>query len=449
MAPDVAEAQGAGDKGKAALLSREAEDLLAEGKAAEACPKLEESYALDPRSDTLLAMAECHEKVGKIGSAYREFEQAEKMATAEKKNERAMKARLRKRALFLQVPRLTTVVPAEIKKTDGLAVTIDGHELPAAEYDKAYPVDPGEVTVVASAPGKKWEKKITVKKATRPTVVVGALVAVDEPATATEEETPDEEEADEKEEEKEEQPAEAEKPAAGGPRHEDGRVVVDIGIFAAPFLGLVGQAELEEINGTQYNLTPGDSTSDILANCNTPIPEGAGECEATYDPAFNIALGGQLFIGYGITDSVQLGGRGFVAGGVPDTDMFLLAVGPSISGNISGPWWLGATFLVGTHLYTATVTGAKGSVGPDQQQINGGLEEVDIPKEDLSGTPEDGLVEPGIMLGGTLELSYNLTDWFPDNFLDGSVMASTWPTLMASGGGVTIAVPIGIGYRFY
>lgn len=448
--PGPAEAQGGGDKGKAALLAREAEDLLAEGKAAEACPKLDESFDLDPRSDTLLALAQCHEKVGKIGSAYREYELAESIATAEKKNDRAMKARLGKKNLFLQVPRMTVVVPDEVKKTEGLTITIDGEDLPTTEYDKPYPVDPGDVTIVASAPGKRWEKKVAVKKATRPTVVVGALAAVAAAPAAASEDPEEDEEPEEKDEpeEAEEEPKEEAKPA-GGPRHEDERIVVDIGIFAAPFLGLVGQAELEEINGTQYNTTPGPTTSDILANCNTPIPPGAGECEATYDPALNIALGGQVFVGYGFTDSFQLGGRAFVAGGVPDTDMFLLAAGPSISGNVSGPWWLGVTILVGTHLYTASVTGARGSVGPDQQAINGGLEEVDIPKEDLASNPDEGLVEPGFMLGGAVEISYNITDWFPDSFMDGSLMFSTWPTLMAMGSGVTIALPVGIGYRFY
>jgi hypothetical protein len=64
------------DAAKAALLAREADDLLAQGKTAQACSKLQESYELDPRGGTALDLAVCREKEGKVGRAYRMYGEA-------------------------------------------------------------------------------------------------------------------------------------------------------------------------------------------------------------------------------------------------------------------------------------------------------------------------------------------------------------------------------------
>ncbi|MBL8742979.1 MAG: hypothetical protein JNK04_17845, partial [Myxococcales bacterium] len=100
--------------GRAAVLAREAETLLSAGKTAEACDKLEESQSLDPRGATLLDLALCREKEGRLGTAYLLFDQAEKVATEEKRTDRANTARSHKKDMYLKVPRVTVVVPKEV-----------------------------------------------------------------------------------------------------------------------------------------------------------------------------------------------------------------------------------------------------------------------------------------------------------------------------------------------
>ena len=157
-------------------------------------------------------------------------------------------------------------------------------------------------------------------------------------------------------------------------------------------------------------------------------------------------------VGYGFTESFQAGARGFLAPRLPSG--FHLAGGPSLSGNVVGPLWLGATFLVGTPVYDADVTGARGSI-PDELEEANGASEIAIPKEDLASGLDDaeaqGTVEPGLMMGASVEVSLNLADWKPVDALAGSFMVSAWPGLMVDlgGGGATLVVPVGLGYRFY
>jgi len=442
-APSIAFA--ADDRATAALLSREAEDLLADGKVAEACVKLDKSQRLDPRDDTLLDLALCHEKEGKIATAFREFEAAEKIA---KKSDRAMTARLHKKRLFLRLPRLTTHVPAAVRKK-GIHIEVNGEPVPPTMWSKPRPVDPGEVVVVAMAEDNyRWEEKLTMKVAQQRAIQVGVLKQVAPPPPPKED--PKEEPKEDPKEEPKEDPKEEpkEEPPSGEKIHEDGRLVVDLGAIVGFLFSKVDQASLDEVNGTQYSYF-GASGSEFLAACgDTESVPGAGDCEATFNAASNLIVGGQLFVGWGFTDSFQLGGRGFITIGFPEA--FSLFGGPSFSLNVDGPLWLGGTFLVGTQTHLGDVTGALGSVPEELEAQNGGSE-VEIQKNTLRGGLAEGTVEPGLMLGGAIEISYNLTDWKPADFMAGSLMLSAWPgfAVGVEGNGFNISVPVGIGYRFY
>src|SRR5580704_16380113 len=68
------------DKAAATALFDDARKLLADGKVAEACRKLEESRRLDPLPGTVLNLATCHEREGLAASAVAEFYEARAMA---------------------------------------------------------------------------------------------------------------------------------------------------------------------------------------------------------------------------------------------------------------------------------------------------------------------------------------------------------------------------------
>src|SRR6185312_7978700 len=64
---------GTGDVVAAEALFRNGKELRAKQDYAHACPKLEESFRLDPATGTLLALAICHERQGRIASAWGEY----------------------------------------------------------------------------------------------------------------------------------------------------------------------------------------------------------------------------------------------------------------------------------------------------------------------------------------------------------------------------------------
>ena len=65
----VGPALGDANPALAQSLFEEGRQLMSNGKFAEACPKFESSYKLDPAAGTLLNLAVCHEKVGRTAAA--------------------------------------------------------------------------------------------------------------------------------------------------------------------------------------------------------------------------------------------------------------------------------------------------------------------------------------------------------------------------------------------
>ncbi|WP_437639832.1 hypothetical protein [Sorangium sp. So ce854] len=168
LSPGVAFAQ-------ADALLAEGKQLMKKGKLAEACPKIEESYRLSPRSSTLLALAGCHEKQGRIATAWAEY--IDLGAAARKEGNKRLEADAKARGARLEprLPRLTLNVP-RAAAVEGLEVTLDGAPVDSAAFGQARPIDPGEHRVSASAPGRKrWEGKVSIKRGQRKAVTVPVL----------------------------------------------------------------------------------------------------------------------------------------------------------------------------------------------------------------------------------------------------------------------------------
>lgn len=154
LLPRPADAQTETRAAVAEALYRQARDLMAAGKYGEACPKFAQSHQLDPATGTLLNLAACHERQGKLASAWLEYSDAIVAARRDAREDRVQYARERVHELEPRLSRLTLLL-APGADTPGLTIELDGASVGSAVFGAPTPVDPGEHNVRASAPGKK------------------------------------------------------------------------------------------------------------------------------------------------------------------------------------------------------------------------------------------------------------------------------------------------------
>lgn len=151
------------DSAAAQTLFDDGKKLMADGKFAEACPKLEESQRLDPTSGTIINLAACYEQQGRLATAWAGFLDAATAANRAGNPVREKEARDRAAAL---APRLSKIVisVAGSDKLDGIEVKRNGTLVGKAQWGVAIPADQGSHKVIVSAPGRKtWEKDVVVK----------------------------------------------------------------------------------------------------------------------------------------------------------------------------------------------------------------------------------------------------------------------------------------------
>ena len=131
----VAAVRASADPAIAQAAFDDAQKLARAGDYAAACPKFELSYRQDPQLGALLHLADCHEHVGKLATAWAEFGEAITLAQrAHDKREAAARARADK--LAPRVSHLVVHAPA------GATVALDGRDI-TAMVDVDIPVDPG------------------------------------------------------------------------------------------------------------------------------------------------------------------------------------------------------------------------------------------------------------------------------------------------------------------
>lgn len=171
------------DAAAAEALFDEARRLLAAGDVKAACPKFAESYRLDPALGALLNLAACHEKEGRVATAWSEYRDAEAQALKARDEKRAGYAK--KQAAAIE-PRLPHLAVAVTETPRGFAVTRNGAPMGEASFGLLLPVDPGPQELAATAPGRaRWTKRLTLAEGARVRVVVPDLaLGKDEPAPA-------------------------------------------------------------------------------------------------------------------------------------------------------------------------------------------------------------------------------------------------------------------------
>jgi hypothetical protein len=152
-----------GSSAAAQALFDQGKQLMAAGKASEACPKFEESQKLDPGSGTLINLALCYEQTGRTASAWSAYKDAASAAAVAGNKERERGARERASALAPKVPKLTIDVPTDARVA-GLSVMRDGVAVGPAQWGVPIPTDPGKHELSAKAPGyEEWHSTLSLK----------------------------------------------------------------------------------------------------------------------------------------------------------------------------------------------------------------------------------------------------------------------------------------------
>lgn len=145
-------AQDAEERAAADALFDAARSLMEQGKYEEACPKFRDSYDLDPGVGTLLNLALCYKQGSRTASAWSVYREAAAAARTAGQTDREGLARTEAEKLEGSLVKLLIDVAAEAE-VDGLQIKRDEQTLKPSLYGVGIPVDPGEITIVATAPG--------------------------------------------------------------------------------------------------------------------------------------------------------------------------------------------------------------------------------------------------------------------------------------------------------
>lgn len=158
----------------------EGRKLLDRGHVDEACTKLARSQELDPSAGTLLNLADCYERSGKLASAWTAFREAMSAASDRRRSDWERLAAKRADALEPRIARL--VVNVEGPPPEGLEIRCDGAIVGAGALGTPIPKDFGRHVVEATAPHKRpWRTETSLVAPGLVRVVVPPLEAAPEP----------------------------------------------------------------------------------------------------------------------------------------------------------------------------------------------------------------------------------------------------------------------------
>ncbi|MBX3127386.1 MAG: tetratricopeptide repeat protein [Polyangiaceae bacterium] len=176
------------DRVAAEALFEQARTLMEAKRYDEACTKFEQSQRIDPAIGTLLYLADCYERSGRLASAWATFREGASVARAAGQAERAAAGEKRAELLAARLSKLVIEVAASNRDIAGFVVTRRGASVDPGVFGVEVPVDPGPHEITARAPGYQ-DFTATVKvgeSAARERVTIPPLERSAQPAAAPE-----------------------------------------------------------------------------------------------------------------------------------------------------------------------------------------------------------------------------------------------------------------------
>jgi hypothetical protein len=140
------------NEARAEQLFRSGEKNFDAGRHTEACHDFDASLKLAPKLGTLLNLALCHEKTGKVVTAWAEFHHASAWAVQNGQKDRREFALTHLASLEPRLPRVALQLPVTSVAISN--IDLDGEPLPEQKWYLPLFLDPGEHVVAISAPGK-------------------------------------------------------------------------------------------------------------------------------------------------------------------------------------------------------------------------------------------------------------------------------------------------------
>lgn len=165
----------------AKTLFEQGKGLLLQKKHLAACEKFEESLRLHTSPSTKFQLSVCYEGVGKTATAWARADEA----AADWRNKgdpRERDARRQADALAPRLSKLIIDVSAEAAALPGLEIKRNGEYVGAGQWKEPIALDPGEISVEATAPKRKaWKAVVKLKEGAIEKVVVLPLEKEPEP----------------------------------------------------------------------------------------------------------------------------------------------------------------------------------------------------------------------------------------------------------------------------
>jgi len=179
---------------QAETLYKEAVALFRNNDVHGACTKLDESFKLEPATQTLFALAKCRHREGRVATAATQFLELENRAVRSGDAAKVEEMRAKLEEVRALVPHAKLELDAHPEVAE---VKVDGQPLPRSDWAAPLPLDPGEHVFVFSGQGKRdAEKKVTLaEKQTLsiqfdPLADSTSVAPVDAPAPSVGAETP-------------------------------------------------------------------------------------------------------------------------------------------------------------------------------------------------------------------------------------------------------------------